>query len=61
MNKLTDEVLIEVYFSAKEIRLNPDFIELLKKEIDARSLTRLAQPEESDSLDNDSYIMMDMK
>ena len=38
MSKLTDEVLIESYFKAKDLNLNPDFMLLLEKEIRRRFL-----------------------
>ncbi|WP_209122959.1 sporulation histidine kinase inhibitor Sda [Alkalihalobacillus sp. BA299] len=39
MKKLSDELLIETYFKAIELKLNEDFIYLIKLEIDRRSLT----------------------
>lgn len=38
MRKLSDELLIETYFKAIELNLNEDFIELIKLEINRRSL-----------------------
>ncbi|HET7580892.1 MAG TPA: sporulation histidine kinase inhibitor Sda [Bacillales bacterium] len=38
MENLSDELLIESYFKAKELKLSQDFIVLIKKEIDRRSL-----------------------
>ena len=38
MENLSDELLIESYFKAKELNLSPDFILLIKKEIDRRAL-----------------------
>ena len=38
MSKLPDDLLIESYFKAKAIKLNPRFIELLEAEIRRRSL-----------------------
>ncbi|OLO38848.1 sporulation protein [Alkalihalophilus pseudofirmus] len=39
MKKLSDELLIETYFKAMELKLSEDFINLIKHEIDRRSLT----------------------
>ncbi|MED4870869.1 sporulation histidine kinase inhibitor Sda [Geobacillus stearothermophilus] len=39
MKHLSDELLIESYFKAKELNLSPEFIELIEKEIQHRSLT----------------------
>ncbi|EPR27758.1 hypothetical protein I656_02587 [Geobacillus sp. WSUCF1] len=39
MKHLSDELLIESYFKAKELNLSPEFIELIEKEIQRRSLT----------------------
>lgn len=39
MNKMSDDLLIESYLTAKKLNLNPEFIELLKAEIARRSLT----------------------
>lgn len=39
MRKLSDELLIETYLKAKELKLSPDFIRLLEKELHRRSLT----------------------
>ncbi|MGO4887266.1 sporulation histidine kinase inhibitor Sda [Anaerobacillus sp. MEB173] len=38
MKNLSDELLIETYFKAIELNLNKDFLELLKKELQRRSL-----------------------
>ncbi|WP_243386246.1 sporulation histidine kinase inhibitor Sda [Bacillus kexueae] len=38
MKKLSDELLIESYFKATEMKLSEDFIELIKSEINRRSL-----------------------
>ncbi|MEC2076480.1 sporulation histidine kinase inhibitor Sda [Metabacillus fastidiosus] len=38
MQKLSDELLIQSYFKARELNLNNDFIELIKLEINRRSL-----------------------
>lgn len=38
MSKLPDDLLIESYFKAKDINLNPHFIQLLEAEIRRRSL-----------------------
>ncbi|PKR85143.1 sporulation histidine kinase inhibitor Sda [Heyndrickxia camelliae] len=40
MRKLSDELLIESYFKAKELRLSQDFIRLIELEIHRRSLTQ---------------------
>lgn len=39
MKHLSDELLIESYFKAKELNLSLEFIELIEKEIQRRSLT----------------------
>ncbi|NHM30397.1 sporulation histidine kinase inhibitor Sda [Neobacillus terrae] len=39
MRKLSDELLIESYFKARELNLSPDFIRLIETEIHRRSLT----------------------
>ena len=39
MDKLSDELLIEAYFKAVELKLCPDFIEIILNEIVNRSLT----------------------
>ncbi|KAB2333946.1 sporulation histidine kinase inhibitor Sda [Cytobacillus gottheilii] len=39
MRKLSDDLLIESYHKAKELRLSPDFIRLIETEIHRRSLT----------------------
>ncbi|TQR20303.1 sporulation histidine kinase inhibitor Sda [Psychrobacillus vulpis] len=38
MSKMSDELLIESYVAAKELKLSPDFISLLETEICRRSL-----------------------
>lgn len=38
MRNLSDELLIESYFKAKELKLSPEFISLIEKEILRRSL-----------------------
>jgi developmental checkpoint coupling sporulation initiation to replication initiation len=38
MRKLSDDLLIESYFKATEMKLNDDFIELIMMEIKRRSL-----------------------
>jgi developmental checkpoint coupling sporulation initiation to replication initiation len=38
MRKLSDELLIESYFKARELNLSPDFIYLIETEIHRRSL-----------------------
>ncbi|TYR82338.1 sporulation histidine kinase inhibitor Sda [Priestia megaterium] len=38
MRKLSDELLIESYCKATELKLSPEFIQLIKKEIERRSL-----------------------
>lgn len=38
MRKLSDELLIESYFKARELNLSPDFIDLIESEIHRRSL-----------------------
>ena len=38
MEKLSDELLIESYFKAKELRLSKDFIYLIEQELLRRSL-----------------------
>ena len=38
MGKLPDNLLIECYLKAKDLKLNPYFIHLLEAEIRARSL-----------------------
>lgn len=39
MRKLSDELLIESYFKARELKLSMDFIRLIENEINRRSLT----------------------
>lgn len=38
MRKLSDELLIESYFKAKDLKLSPEFIHLIESEIRRRSL-----------------------
>ncbi|KYD32908.1 MULTISPECIES: sporulation histidine kinase inhibitor Sda [Anoxybacillaceae] len=38
MKYLSDELLIESYYKAKELKLSPEFIELIEREIRHRSL-----------------------
>ncbi len=38
MRKLSDELLVESYLKAKELKLSPDFIRLIETEIHRRSL-----------------------
>jgi developmental checkpoint coupling sporulation initiation to replication initiation len=38
MRKLSDELLIESYYKARELKLSPDFILLIESEIHRRSL-----------------------
>lgn len=44
MKKLSDELLMESYYKAKELNLNPDFIRLMETEIYRRSLSRRTSP-----------------
>lgn len=39
MSKMSDELLIESYLTAKKLKLNPDFLELLESEIARRCLS----------------------
>lgn len=39
MEHLSDELLIESYYKAYELDLSPEFIRLIEKEIERRSLT----------------------
>ncbi|MEH7109553.1 MULTISPECIES: sporulation histidine kinase inhibitor Sda [Bacillaceae] len=39
MRKLSDELLIESYFKARELKLCPEFIHLIESEIRRRSLS----------------------
>lgn len=39
MRKLSDELLIESYFKARELKLSVDFIRLIESEIQRRSLS----------------------
>ena len=43
MENLSDELLIESYFKAMELKLSTDFVSLIKKEIDRRSLKERLQ------------------
>ncbi|MCM3002566.1 sporulation histidine kinase inhibitor Sda [Priestia koreensis] len=38
MHKLSDKLLVESYCRATELKLNPEFIHLIEKEIKRRSL-----------------------
>lgn len=38
LRKLSDELLIESYYKARELNLSPDFIYLIETEIQRRSL-----------------------
>lgn len=38
MSKMSDDLLLESYFTAKELNLCPDFLALLESEIQRRSL-----------------------
>lgn len=40
MRRLSDELLIESYFKARELKLSPDFIILIENEIHRRSLSK---------------------
>lgn len=40
LRKLSDELLIESYYKARELNLSPEFIELIETEIDRRSLLK---------------------
>jgi developmental checkpoint coupling sporulation initiation to replication initiation len=39
MEQLTDKLLLESYYKATELKLSPDFILLIRKEIQKRCLT----------------------
>lgn len=39
MKNLSDELLLESYIKARQLNLSPDFLMLIKKEIDKRRLT----------------------
>jgi len=39
MSKMSDDLLIESYLTAKQLDLNPEFLELLESEIARRSLS----------------------
>ncbi|MBT2721132.1 sporulation histidine kinase inhibitor Sda [Bacillus sp. ISL-46] len=41
MEKLPDYILIESYYKAKELKLHPDFIRILKTELYQRSLLQI--------------------
>lgn len=41
MRKLSDELLIESYYKAIELKLSSDFINLIKTEIHRRSLSQV--------------------
>ncbi|GGM31008.1 sporulation inhibitor sda [Paraliobacillus quinghaiensis] len=41
MKHLSDELLIESYFKAYELKLNPDFIRLIEQELHRRSLSHI--------------------
>ncbi len=38
MKKLSDDLLVEAYYKARELKLNPDFIRLIEKELQQRAL-----------------------
>ncbi|MBP1970513.1 antitoxin component HigA of HigAB toxin-antitoxin module [Virgibacillus natechei] len=38
MNNLSDDLLVEAYHQAKALNLAPDFIRLIKREMEQRSL-----------------------
>ncbi|WEG14916.1 sporulation histidine kinase inhibitor Sda [Pullulanibacillus sp. KACC 23026] len=40
MEHLSDELLLESYYKAKELRLSRDFIQLIEKEISRRALDK---------------------
>ncbi|MEW9049547.1 MAG: sporulation histidine kinase inhibitor Sda [Neobacillus sp.] len=40
MRKLSDELLLESYYKARELKLSPEFIQLIELEIQRRSLFR---------------------
>lgn len=39
MSKMSDDLLIESYLTAKQLKLSPEFLELLESEIARRSLS----------------------
>ncbi|WP_026693922.1 sporulation histidine kinase inhibitor Sda [Peribacillus kribbensis] len=39
MNKMSDDLLIESYFKARELKLSPEFIRLIESEINRRTLS----------------------
>lgn len=39
MEHLSDDLLIESYYTANKLNLSPDFIALIEEEIDRRKLT----------------------
>ncbi|GGH84865.1 hypothetical protein GCM10007096_28920 [Pullulanibacillus pueri] len=43
MEKLSDDLLIESYFKARELQLSSDFITLIEHEIKRRSLDNVIQ------------------
>jgi developmental checkpoint coupling sporulation initiation to replication initiation len=43
MKNLSDRLLIEAYFKALELQLEEEFISLIKKEIDRRTLDKNLQ------------------
>ncbi|MBM7541704.1 sporulation histidine kinase inhibitor Sda [Amphibacillus cookii] len=44
MKHLSDELLLESYRKASELKLNPDFLRLMELEIQRRALTHLIKP-----------------
>jgi developmental checkpoint coupling sporulation initiation to replication initiation len=40
LRKLSDELLLESYYKARELKLSPEFIQLIELEIQRRSLFR---------------------
>ncbi|WLR44286.1 sporulation histidine kinase inhibitor Sda [Bacillus carboniphilus] len=43
MKKLSDELLLESYYKAREMQLNEEFIDLILTEIERRSLIDLTK------------------
>ncbi|MCZ0702327.1 developmental checkpoint coupling sporulation initiation to replication initiation [Natronobacillus azotifigens] len=43
MKQLSDELLIESYYKAYELKLNPEFIRLIEQEIQRRLLSHRIQ------------------
>ncbi len=41
---LSDELLLETYRKASELKLNPDFLRLMEIEIQTRALTHMIKP-----------------